>query len=237
MLLNPRRSKTRADFAWPLQTLTSHFGEDDNSFSIWKQSFPFRKRIMSVVDLLFPNQYRRRVLALLLMSPQRWVHLRELARLTGASPGTLKKELDALMASGLLKSQKMGNQTQFSANAEHPVFPELCGLIRKTTGLHDVLASALRPLVGLIEVAFVFGSMAKSTETSQSDVDVMVVGVATFGQVANALYDVQTTLAREVNPKVMTRAEWQSKRLDANTFVKELVSKPKIFIIGTEHDL
>lgn len=111
------------------------------------------------------------------------MHLRELALLTGASPGTLKKELDALMASGLLKSQKMGNQTQFSANAEHPVFPELCGLIRKTTGLHDVLASALRPLVGLIEVAFVFGSMAKSTETSQSDVDVMVVGVATFGQV------------------------------------------------------
>lgn len=192
---------------------------------------------MSVSDLLFPNQYRRKVLALLLMKPQNWVHLRELARLTGASPGTLKKELDALMAADLLKSQKVGNQTQFSANTEHPVYPELSGLIRKTTGLHDVLASALQPLTGLVEVVFVFGSLAKATEGSHSDVDVMVIGDATFGQVVNAFYESQTTLAREINPKVMTRAEWATKRHGGNTFVSELIAKPKIFIVGTEHDL
>ena len=192
---------------------------------------------MSASDLLFPNQYRRKVLALLLMNPQKWVHLRELARLTGASPGTLKKELDALLAAGLLRSQKMGNQTQFSANSDHPVYPELAGLIRKTTGLHDVLATALMPLEGGVEVAFVFGSMARSSETSQSDVDVMVIGDATFGQVVNALYDAQTTLAREINPKVMTRTEWQAKQGEQNTFVNELLSKPKLFVVGTENDL
>ena len=192
---------------------------------------------MSASDLLFPNQYRRNVLALLLMKPQHWVHLRELARLTGASPGTLKKELDALLAAGLLKSQKVGNQTQFSANAEHPVYPELSGLIRKTIGLRDVLADALQPLGDLVKVVFVFGSMASANEISQSDVDVLVIGDVTFGQVVEALYDAQTTLAREINPKVMTQAEWQSKRDQGNTFVKELVSKPKLFIVGAEHDL
>lgn len=192
---------------------------------------------MSASDLLFPNQYRRNVLALLLMKPQHWVHLRELARLTGASPGTLKKELDALLAAGLLKSQKVGNQTQFSANAEHPVYPELSGLIRKTIGLRDVLADALQPLGDLVKVVFVFGSMASANENSQSDVDVLVIGDVTFGQVVEALYDAQTTLAREINPKVMTQAEWQSKRDQGNTFVKELVSKPKLFIVGAEHDL
>lgn len=192
---------------------------------------------MSVSDLLFPNQYRRKVLALLLMKPQNWVHLRELARLTGASPGTLKKELDALMAAGLLKSQKVGNQTQFSANAEHPVYPELSGLIRKTTGLHDVLASALQPLAELVEVVFVFGSMASATEGTHSDVDVMVIGDASFGQVVNAFYESQTTLGREINPKVMTRAEWQDKLHAGNKFVNELVAKPKLFIVGTAHDL
>lgn len=192
---------------------------------------------MSASDLLFPNQYRRRVLSLLLMNPQKWLHLRELARLTASSPGTLKKELDALTTAGLLNTQRMGNQIQFSANVEHPVFPELSGLIRKTTGLHDVLASALLPLAEWVEVAFVFGSIAKATETSRSDVDVMVIGEASFGQVVNALFDAQTTLAREINPKVMTRAEWQSKRVDHNTFVQELMDKPKIFIVGAEHDL
>ena len=192
---------------------------------------------MSASELLFPNQYRRKVLALLLMNPHKWVHLRELARLTDASPGTLKKELDGLMGAGLLKSQKMGNQTQFSANTEHPVYPELFGLIRKTIGLHDVLATALEALDGKLEVVFVFGSMAKETETSQSDVDVMVIGDVTFGEVVNALYDVQTIVGREINPKVMSRTEWQLKQDDGNSFVKELLTQPKIFIVGSEHDL
>lgn len=192
---------------------------------------------MSVSDLLFPNQYRRKVLALLLMIPQVRVHLRELARLTGASPGTLKKELDALTVAGLLNVERVGNQTQFSANTQHPVYPELSGLIRKTTGLHDVLANALAPLGAQVEVAFVFGSVASAKETTHSDVDVMVIGNAGFGQVINALYDAQTTLGREINPKVMTREEWQAKQRAGNTFVTELLNKPKIFVVGAAHDL
>lgn len=192
---------------------------------------------MILSDLLFPNQYRRKVLALLMMNPQKWLHLRELARLTGASAGTLKKELDALMAVGLLRLQRVGNQTQFSANVDHPVFPELSGLVRKTIGLRDVLTLALEPLSSQVEVAFVFGSMAKATEGPQSDVDLLVIGEATFGQVANAVYDAQLALAREVNPKVMSRGEWSEKKNAQNVFVKELMDKPKIFIIGSEHEL
>ena len=191
---------------------------------------------MSVSELLFPNQYRRKVLALLMLNPQRWLHLRELARLTGASPGTLKKELDALTSVGLLKLQKVGNQTQFSANTEHPVFPELSALVRKTTGLRDVLALALAPLASQIEVAFVFGSMAKATEGPQSDVDLLLIGNATFGQVANAVYDAQLVLARDINPKVMSRVEWSEKKNAQNVFVQELMDKPKIFIVGSEHE-
>ena len=192
---------------------------------------------MSLSDLLFPNQSRRKVLALLLMNPQKWLHLRELARLTGASPGTLKKELDALVQVGLLKLQKVGNQTQFTANTEHPVYSDLSGMISKTTGLRDVLAAALEPLTTLIEVAFVFGSVAKTTEGAQSDVDVLVIGEATFGQVVTAVYDAQLTLAREINPKVMSRAEWSEKKKAQNVFVQELMSKSKIFIVGSENDL
>ena len=192
---------------------------------------------LSLSDLLFPNQYRRKVLALLMMNPHKWVHLRELARMTEASPGTLKKELDALSAAGLLKQQKMGNQTQFSANTDHPVYPELSGLIRKTTGLIDVLAQALQPLTQHIEVAFVFGSMAKGTEGPQSDVDLLVIGTGTFGQVANAVHDAQSTLAREINPKVMSREEWDNKKIAGNSFVQELIRQPQIFIKGSAREL
>lgn len=192
---------------------------------------------MSVSDLLFPNQYRRRVLAQLLMNPQVRLHLRELARVTGASPGTLKKELDALVAVGLLLVQRVGNQTQFSANVQHPVYPELASLIRKTIGLNDVLLSALESLGPQIEVAFVFGSVASASETTHSDVDVMVIGDATFGQVVNALYDAQQILGRDINPKVMTRQEWLAKKTQGNTFVTELLNKPQLFVLGAAHDL
>ena len=195
------------------------------------------ENILSLSEILFPNQYRRKVLALMLMNPQKWLHLRELARLTDASPGTLKKELDALVAVGLLRLQKVGNQTQFCANTEHPVYPELSGLIRKTTGLKDVLVTALQALTPHIAQAFVFGSMAKGTAGPQSDVDLMIIGDVSFGQVINAVYDAQTSLAREINPKVMTRQEWSDKKEAHNTFVQELMDKPKLFIIGSEHEL
>ena len=192
---------------------------------------------MSVSDLLFPNQYRRKVLALLIANPDVSIHLRELARLTQTSPGTLKKELDLLVAAGLLKSQTLGNQIRFSANIDHPIYPELIALILKTTGLHDVLANALRPLSDHLEVAFVFGSVAKGSETGRSDIDVLVIGDATFGQVNDALYEAQTILAREINPKVMSRQEWTRRRQEEDSFVKDIVSKPKIFMIGSDDDL
>ena len=174
---------------------------------------------------------------MLLMNPERRVHLRELARLTGASPGTLKKELDALTEAGLLNVQRVGNQTHFSANAQHPVYPELSGLIRKTTGLHDVLARALEPLADGVVAAFVFGSVASGTEAAHSDVDLMVIGTASFGEVVNAVYEAQAAIGREINPKVMKREEWQAKRSADQAFLNEVMHKPKLFILGTADDL
>jgi len=192
---------------------------------------------MAMSELLFPNRYRRAVLSMLLMNPERRVHLRELARLTGASPGTLKKELDALTEAGLLNVQRVGNQTHFSANAQHPVYPELSGLIRKTTGLHDVLARALEPLADGVVAAFVFGSVASGTEAAHSDVDLMVIGTASFGEVVNAVYEAQAAVGREINPKVMKREEWQAKRGAGQAFLNEVMHKPKLFILGTADDL
>jgi len=192
---------------------------------------------MSITELLFPNQYRRKVLAFLMLNPHLSVHLRELARLTGASPGTLKKELDSLVGAGLLNREKSGNQIKFSANVDHPVYATLSELIRKTAGLHDVLAGALQPLVDQLEVVFVFGSVAQATESSASDIDLLVIGDVTFGQIIDALYEAQTILGREVNPKVMSRQEWVRKRQEANAFVSDIVSKPKIFIVGSDDDL
>lgn len=187
----------------------------------------------SLSELLFPNQYRRKVLALLWMQPAQKMHLRELARQTQAAPGTLKKELDALCHVGLLTSERVGNQVQFQANQGHPIFAELQALIRKTTGLADVLRQALQPLGEQVALAFVFGSMASGSAHAGSDVDVLVVGSASFAQVVEATHAAQAQLGREINPKVMTTDEWARKQAEGHPFVQELLAKPRILLIGT----
>lgn len=187
----------------------------------------------SLSDLLFPNQYRRKVLALLLMQPEQKMHLRELARQTQAAPGTLKKELDALCGVGLLTSERVGNQVQFQANTAHPVFAELQALVRKTTGLADVLRQALEPLGDAVELAFVFGSMASGRAHAGSDVDLLVVGSASFAQVVEATHAAQAQLGRDINPKVMSAAEWAAQQAAGHPFVQELLAQPKIWLIGS----
>ena len=190
------------------------------------------KTTASTSDLLFPNQYRRKVLGLLLMRPDQQIHLRELARVIGAAPGTLKKELDALCEVGLLRAERVGNQVRFCANTAHPVFPELQALIRKTIGLVDALRLSLAPLAGRIDAAFVFGSMASGTESAGSDIDLMVVGDAGFAEVVDATYEAQAALGREINPKVMSASEWQAKKAERNAFLQDVLNKPRIMLIG-----
>ena len=190
------------------------------------------KTTASTSDLLFPNQYRRKVLGLLLMRPEQQIHLRELARVIGAAPGTLKKELDALCGVGLLRAERVGNQVRFCANTAHPVFPELQALIRKTIGLADALRLSLAPLAGRIDAAFVFGSMASGTESAGSDIDLMVVGDAGFAEIVDVTYAAQATLGREINPKVMSASEWQAKKAERNAFLQDVLNKPRIMLIG-----
>ena len=190
------------------------------------------KTTASISDLLFPNQYRRKMLRLLLIQPEQQIHLRELARVIGAAPGTLKKELDALCGVGLLRAERVGNQVRFCANTAHPVFPELQALIRKTIGLVDALRLSLAPLAGRIDAAFVFGSMASGTESAGSDIDLMVVGDAGFAEIVDATYAAQATLGREINPKVMSASEWQAKKAERNAFLQDVLNKPRIMLIG-----
>ncbi len=196
-----------------------------------------KETVPSLSDLLFPAQYRRKALALLLLMPDRPMYLRQIARATGTSAGTMKKELDQLERVGLLARQRQGNQVQFVANRQHPVFEELSSLLRKTVGLADVLTGALAPLAEDIDVAFLFGSVARDSEHAGSDVDVAIIGKLNFGAALNALFPAQSVLQREINPKVFDRAEWAAKFQSDSVFVREISNKPKIFLIGTQHDL
>lgn len=192
---------------------------------------------VSLADLLFPARGRRQILSTLLLSPNRSLHVRELARQIGAPPGAISKELAQLRQAGLVSSTKVGNQMQYRAETAHPVFADLASLLRKTVGLADPLREALLPLRDDIRSAFIFGSAARGEERAGSDIDVMVIGHADFGRVVDVLYPVQQTLQREISPMVFGVDEWRAKQKDGSTFVSEVLDKPKIFLIGGPDDI
>lgn len=185
-------------------------------------------------DILF-GSYRKKVLGLLLLHPDTDYHVRELARATQTAPGTLHKELTRLAAAGLLLRKDQGNQVRYQANRNCPIFPELAGLLRKTTGAAELLSTALTPLQP--PLALIFGSIASGTETAGSDVDVLIIANLGFSEVVRALYPVQTELGREINAVLYNAQEFTRRVQEQDPFALELLGKPKIFLMGTEHDL
>ncbi len=138
----------------------------------------------------------------------------------------------------MLTVSKQGNQKHYQANAAAAVFAELRGLVLKTTGLADVLRAALVPLTAQIEQAFVFGPIAKQTDTAQSDVDLLVVSDSLgYGDVFAALELATQTLGRTINPALYTPADFAARLQDDNAFVTRVMQQPKIWLIGQKTTL
>lgn len=183
------------------------------------------------INLMF-SAYRRKVLAVLLLRPDQDFHVRELERLTGVPAGSLHRELKALSAAGLLTRAQRGNQVHYQANRSAPIYEELAGIFRKTSGLADVLRESLRGLADRIDVALVFGSMASGQPRAGSDVDILVIGSVSLLDVVKALGQAQEQLGREMNPVVMSRKKLLEAKESGDRFVQRLMKEPKLFVIG-----
>ena len=190
---------------------------------------------MNLADLLF-GAYRRDVLGLLLLHPGESYHVREIARMTDRPANTLYRELATLAKAGLLLRRSQGNQVHYQANADSPIYDELRGILKKTTGIADVLRKALAPLVDRIELAMVYGSVASGKEGPRSDVDLMLVGGLKFEEAIHALARAEKTLRREINPHVYGAQEFRAKLAGKEPFLRRVLDEPKILLIGDLHD-
>jgi len=191
---------------------------------------------LQLVELLF-GAYRRQILSLLLLHPEQSFYVREIGRLTGVPAGSLHREVSQLTEAGLLDRSVAGNQIRYQADRSCPIYAELAGIFRKTAGLADVLRQALLPLGKTVQLAFVFGSVAQGKERATSDVDVMVIGSASFERAVRALSPASERLKRDVNPVVMTPDEFRSKLRVRDRFASRLMREPKIILTGDIREL
>ena len=187
---------------------------------------------MSISTALF-SYSQSRVLQWLFGQPEREFHLSELRRLTGLGSASLQRELNRLAEAGLVRSERVGNLRRFKANSQSPVYGELVGLTRKTLGVEPMLREALLSLAPDLQAAWIYGSVAKQTDTAQSDIDVMLVGKnLPLSKVLELLAPLEAQLGRKINPTVYTPAEFKRRRDEPDSFVNRVLAQPILPLMG-----
>ena len=191
----------------------------------------------SIADALF-TKTQQKLLRLLLGQPDKSFYAKELIALADIGTGTVMRELEKLSAAQILTIKKIGNQKHYQANSASPIFEELKGIVRKTIGLANPLQAAIEQHKDKIEIAFIYGSIAKGTDTAGSDIDLMLISDhITYPDLMVSFAELENQLGRQINTTIYTPKEFRNKMIAENNFIIRVIEQPKIFLIGSEDDL
>jgi predicted nucleotidyltransferase len=190
-----------------------------------------------MLETLLGSRLRAKVLGWLFSHPDERYFVRQLTALLKEDSTNVSRELARLEKTGILVSTTEGRQKYYQANRQSPLFNALHGLMLKTVGAADVIKKALEPRRADIKLAFIFGSVARKAEDRFSDIDLLVVGDITFGEVVDLISTAEEALSRELNPVVYTLTELNKRLSENHYFIRDVLSGDKIFVIGDENEL
>ena len=193
-------------------------------------------RTSGTLDALFPT-IRAGVLSATMLQPEHWWYMTELARHLETSPSSLQRELESLVSVGLLLRRQDGRRTYYKANADSPLFRDLHGLLDKTSGLVPALMTTLKSFDDLIELAFLYGSVARGEEHSASDVDLAIVGTLKQIDLLPALRKLEGRFHREVNVTLFSPEEFRRKLAAKDHFLHSVLKGKTIPLKGTLNEL
>jgi len=176
------------------------------------------------------------ILEIFFNNPDKSYYLRELARMIGKEPGVFQKDINKLVEKGILISEYRAKNRFFKLNKKHPFYKELKSIFFKTFGAEGKLKKALKKLKN-IKVAFIFGSYAKGKEDSFSDIDLMIIGTPDEDKLILEIMKIEKKIEREINYHIFSISDWRRKLKQKNSFLKNVLAQPKIFLIGNKNDL
>jgi predicted nucleotidyltransferase len=193
-------------------------------------------RTSPILDALFP-EVRGKILSSIFAQPGKEWYLSELAAFLRTRSSSLQREIESLHKAGILRQRRDGRRIYVSPDVHSPCFMELKSLFDKTSGLVPVLRDAFKQFDDGIELAFVYGSLARATETAESDIDLMVVGTPGLADLVPALRKLRRTLGRPVNPSVFSVKEFRRKARVGDHFLSAVLRGNKEFVKGNEREL
>jgi predicted nucleotidyltransferase len=185
----------------------------------------------NVLDKIFGSKTRAKLLGWFFTHTDEEFFVRQLAPILKEDPTNLSREMAKLETLGILTSLRQGNLKQFRVNKGGSLFPELRGLVLKTTGIAGQIKAELESIEG-IRLAFIYGSFAKGAETADSDVDLFVVGKISLDALDTVLQRLEKKLGRTINYVVYNRKEFDEKVTSRDGFVTDVLKGEKIVLTG-----
>jgi predicted nucleotidyltransferase len=188
----------------------------------------------SLADALF-SKTQQGVLGLLFGQPDRSFYATEIISRVGVGSGAVQRELQRLEQSGLVTVSRVGTQKHFVANPSSPLFAELCSIAQKTVGLAEPVRRALAPFASRIQAAFIFGSVAKRSDTAASDIDLLILSKdLAYADIYPSIEPVERHLGRPLNPTIVPPDEWARRLQQGQSFATRVMAQPKIMIYGSD---
>lgn len=188
-----------------------------------------------MLEYFITSKTKRNLLKLFLTNPERQYYIREIAKLTGEPLNAVRRELGYLEKAGFVKSHSQGNLKYFAVVKEFPFYPELKKIIFATVGFGDFLRDRLRDSES-IELAFIYGSVARDRETGRSDIDLFIVGEIEDEELHRLVSEVEREIGREINYTLMTKKEFADRLRKGEPFLKRIEREQKLMLKGNPDD-
>jgi hypothetical protein len=155
---------------------------------------------------LIPSKTRIKLLVRFFFNPELRSYLRELANEFGVSTNSVRKELNQLTRTNLLKSERNGRQVFYTANEDHPLFPELRSMVSKVMGVDQVIDGIVNEL-GDLEMAYLTGDYAEGKDTGI--IDLVLVGKVDKNHLNYLIERTEHYIKRKIRPLVLNRQEYE----------------------------
>jgi hypothetical protein len=179
---------------------------------------------------LFGGVSRFRALRVLFGEPGRGFGQRELAAEAGIDPGNAARLLKRWTAAGLVQRRQQDGLPRYYAVA-NPSLAPLATLMQHDSRLVRTLRDALERVAG-VELAVVFGSVARGEARADSDVDVLVLGRVSERKANAALEPPGRALGRPVRASTFTIEAFRSQLRRRESFALGIAQGPRMAIIG-----
>jgi len=190
---------------------------------------------MNILADIFSSKTRAEFFRILFGLDSVEVHLREIARQSGLTIGTIRQEAEKLKRLSLILKRKDGNRAYYRANKKHPLYDLINKMVLRTFGVIGVLEQELKDFD--LEFAFIFGSVASGKNRLESDVDLFLIGNTSLRAVSSTVSQASLKIGKEINVHVMKPEEFRRRKLDGEHFVTRVLETPILMIMGNEDEL